>query len=40
MWYEIELGRSCFRSRGYGKALKNLRSVCLPGHSHMKGELD
>eukprot|EP00290_Baffinella_frigidus_P057134 CAMPEP_0180361566 /NCGR_PEP_ID=MMETSP0989-20121125/12727_1 /TAXON_ID=697907 /ORGANISM="non described non described, Strain CCMP2293" /LENGTH=627 /DNA_ID=CAMNT_0022353277 /DNA_START=61 /DNA_END=1940 /DNA_ORIENTATION=+ len=27
MWYEIELGRSCFRSRGYGKALKNFRHV-------------
>jgi hypothetical protein len=27
MWYEIELGRSCMRSRAWGKALKNLRSV-------------
>ena len=30
MWYEIEYGRSCLRSKAYGKALKKLRAV----HTH------
>jgi hypothetical protein len=27
MWYEIEFGRSCLRTKSYGKALKKLTSV-------------
>lgn len=27
MWYEIEFGRSCLRTKSYGKALKKLMSV-------------
>jgi len=30
MWYEIEFGRSCLRTKAYGKALKKLRAV----HTH------
>jgi tetratricopeptide (TPR) repeat protein len=30
MWYEIEFGRSCLRSKAFGKALKKLRAV----HTH------
>ena len=30
MWYEIEYGRRCLRSKAYGKALKKLRAV----HTH------